>query len=110
MANTLAALSSPPLMTNLSVCTTLRMRLISTQKPLARGKLSMCEWFDAYVLTINNILTITPIMFITSPHLHVQQAALYKNETKKSASIFVCADKTHCQIQNTIKALVMPKS
>lgn len=49
-------------------------------------------------------------MFITSPHLHVQQAALYKNERKKSASIFVCADKTRCQIQNTIKALVMPKS
>lgn len=62
MANTLAALSSPPLMTNSSVYTTLRMRLISTKKPLARGKLSTCEWFDAYVLILNNILTITPIM------------------------------------------------
>jgi len=54
--NTMAALSSPPLMTDLLVCTTFRMRLTSTQKPLARGKLSTCEWFDAYVL-INNVST-----------------------------------------------------
>lgn len=72
MANTRAALNFPPSMTNLSVSTILRMQLILTWKPLARGKLSMCEWCDDYVLISSDVLTITAIMLITSLYLHVQ--------------------------------------
>lgn len=130
MANTRAALNLPPSMTNLSVFTTLRKQLILTWKPLARGKLSMCEWCDDYVLINSNILTITAIMLITSLYLFVQHAAwieycrLYIVKTEhhfchfikmKEKNLFlflsVWSDKSHwSQIQITLKALVMPES
>lgn len=126
MANTRAALNFPPSMTNISVSTTLRMQLILTWKPLARGKLSMCEWCGDYVLISSDMLTITAIMLITSLYLHVQHeyCRLYIVKTEhyfchfikmKGKNLFlflsVWSDKSHwSQSQITLKALVMPKS